>query len=234
MNITFIGNCQTASLCFYFQSLLSGKDYNVSWILYGDEFRQHLGSWIEKCQNKILEYEQAIEQITRSDIIIYQEISTEKSLFCNTATLQEHSKESCIFIKIPSIFLDYNHYSESIQGLEKREHTNNVDIIVSDILKKYPNDQEVNWFCNIGRNTTTVNTTIPAIINHGLNDFFPLFNVEFVFFDSLAFLFFSFIIIFAKSECKAEFQAKYKLYFSYKHNVSVKNFQKLFPFVLPC
>ena len=142
MNITFIGNCQTASLCFYFQSLLSGKDYNVSWILYGDEFRQHLGSWIEKCQNKILEYEQAIEQITRSDIIIYQEISTEKSLFCNTATLQEHSKESCIFIKIPSIFLDYNHYSESIQGLEKREHTNNVDIIVSDILKKYPNDQE--------------------------------------------------------------------------------------------
>jgi hypothetical protein len=35
MNITFIGNCQTATLCFYFQQLLN---CNINWVLYGDEF----------------------------------------------------------------------------------------------------------------------------------------------------------------------------------------------------
>jgi hypothetical protein len=41
MNITFIGNCQTASLCFYFQELQD--NFNSQWLLYGDDFKQYIG-----------------------------------------------------------------------------------------------------------------------------------------------------------------------------------------------
>ena len=41
MNITFIGNCQLISLCFYFQQLLN-ENNNICWVLYGEEFKQHI------------------------------------------------------------------------------------------------------------------------------------------------------------------------------------------------
>ncbi len=104
MNITFIGNCQTVSLCFYFQKLLEGTDYNISWILIADWFKQFLDKWSEKCSNKILDYNESIEQIKVSDIIIFQEIVEEKSSICNSKMLNEFKKESCVLIKIPSIY----------------------------------------------------------------------------------------------------------------------------------
>jgi hypothetical protein len=55
MNITFIGNCQTVSLCFYFQQLLN-QNNNISWCLYGQECKVHLGKWTDKCKNKIIDY----------------------------------------------------------------------------------------------------------------------------------------------------------------------------------
>ena len=43
MNITFIGNCQTLILCFYFQQLLNkDENNNICWVLYGEEFKQYL------------------------------------------------------------------------------------------------------------------------------------------------------------------------------------------------
>ena len=80
MIITFIGNCQMLTLCFYFQQLLNNNN-NIYWILYGEEFKQHLyiTNWSDKCLNKILDYDKSIQIIKNSDIIIYQNISLDKS-----------------------------------------------------------------------------------------------------------------------------------------------------------
>lgn len=79
----------------------------------------------------------AFDIIKNSDIIVYQEISKEKSFFSNTETLQTHQKKSCKLIKIPSIILDYSNFDISIKELKRREIGNKVDIIVSDIFEKY-------------------------------------------------------------------------------------------------
>lgn len=137
MNITFIGNCQMVSLCFYFQQLLNPHYYNICWILYGEEFKQHLSNWSHKCKNKILDYHQSIIKIKNSDIIIYQNISLDKTLFCNTEKLQKIKKNSCKLIQLPSIYLFYHDFDNSIKNLISRENKNNVDIRVSTILYHY-------------------------------------------------------------------------------------------------
>ena len=140
MNITFVGNCQTVSLCFYFQQLLNSNEYNVSWVLYGEEVIVHLNSWSQKCKNKILDYHESIQQIEDSDIIVYQSINPEKSTFSNTKTLQEIKKKSCKLIQIPSTYLIYYDFENSIQELISRENKNNVDIKVSEIFMKFRNE----------------------------------------------------------------------------------------------
>ncbi len=137
MNIIFIGNCQTISLCFYFQQLLTSENYNISWLLYGEEFKHHLNSWSNKCKNIILDYKVSKEKIKESDIIIYQEIILDKSLFSNFEFLNENKKESCKLIKIPSIYLNYSKYTDSLNELKNRETSKNVDLKVSTIIDKF-------------------------------------------------------------------------------------------------
>jgi hypothetical protein len=120
MNITFIGNCQILSLCFYFQQLLN-QNYYICWVLYGEEFKQNLDYWSEKCINKILEYNDSIKTIKDSDIIIFQNIDINKSLFSNTNILSEIKKTTCKLIQIPSIYLNYYDFDNSIQHLINRE-----------------------------------------------------------------------------------------------------------------
>lgn len=134
MNITFIGNCQSVSLCFYFQQLL---DCNIQWVMYGEEFREHLGFWSKKVLNKIIDYEKSLDIIKRSDVIVFQEICKDKSLFSNTDTLQTIKKDSCKLIKIPSIFLNYSNYDLSIEELKTREKENKVDVTISDIFERH-------------------------------------------------------------------------------------------------
>ena len=138
INITFIGNCQTVSLCFYFQKLLLHKNFYVSWISYGDKFTKHLSKWSDKCINKIINYDDGIKQIKKSDIIIYQQIGLHKSTFCNTETLRSLNN-NCKLILIPSIYVNYNDFENSIKELINRETKNNVDIKVSNILLKFKN-----------------------------------------------------------------------------------------------
>lgn len=137
MNITFIGNCQLISLCYYFQQLLESLDCNICWVLYGDEFRPYLDEWSNKVQNKIVDYVEGIHTIQTSDIIIYLEISNAKSLFCNTEALRILKKDSCKLIKLPYIYLDYTNYESSLKELIEREMKHDVDITVSDILDNH-------------------------------------------------------------------------------------------------
>ena len=137
MNITFIGNCQTLSLCFYFQQLLNNKNYIISWICYGEEFKPHINEWSNKCRNKIIDYNVSIETIKISDIIIYQNIDENKSSFSNTKELENLKKTSCKLILFPCIYLIYNDFDNSIKELINRENKNNVDIKVSNILSKF-------------------------------------------------------------------------------------------------
>ena len=137
MNITFIGNCQTVALCFYYQELKT--QHNFSWVLYGDEFLKNLNEWTDKCRNKITNHSDIIDRIKVSDIIIYQEISTEKSLFSNTIRLSELKKDNCKLYKIPSVYLLISDFDNSLKELEKRESENNVDLKVSLIIEKFRN-----------------------------------------------------------------------------------------------
>ena len=136
MNITFIGNCQTVALCFYFQQLLN-QNNNICWISYGEEFKQYLGKWCFKCKNKIIDHYSSIRKIKNSDVIIYQNTDINKSSFCNTNTLREIIKKSCKLIQIPSIYLIYNDFDNSIKELIDRENKNNVDIKISNILYNF-------------------------------------------------------------------------------------------------
>ena len=137
IHITFIGNCQTLSLCFFCQQLLAKKHYDVRWVSFGKHFEPNLGRWSDKCVNKIIEYSASIERVKISDIIIYQEIAKDKSLFSNTETLVGLKKSTCRLIKMPSIYLEYNNYNISIKELELREKINKTDLIVSNIFNKY-------------------------------------------------------------------------------------------------
>jgi hypothetical protein len=137
VNITFIGNCQTLSLCFFFQKLLENQNYTVHWISYDEEFNEHVQDWADKCDNKILFLDDALERIDESDIIIYQEIRLERSTFSNTKKLLEIKKDTCRLIKVPSIYFDYNNYEKSINKLIIRENTKNIDIKVSNIFNKF-------------------------------------------------------------------------------------------------
>jgi len=131
--LTFMGNCQTACLTFYFQQLLE----DVYWIPYGEEFKPHLGEWSNKVKNQILDDHLALDILLKSDVIIYQEVTKQKSLYSNTKTLQEIKKESCRLIKLPSIHLDYTNYDASLRELKNREAENNVDVKVSTIFERH-------------------------------------------------------------------------------------------------
>lgn len=169
MNITFIGNCQTVSLCFYFQQLLS-ENNNICWLLYGEEFKQHLNNWSVKCKNKILDYDKVIPTIKNSDIIIYQNIDVSKSLFSNTNILSKIKKDSCTLIQIPSIYLLYNNFDFSIKELIKRENKNNVDIKISNIFYKF---RDTNLMLTYNHPTTFLFLEIMKILCNLLNiDFF--------------------------------------------------------------
>ena len=100
-----------------------------------------------KCKNKIIDYDNSIQTIKDSDIIIYQNIDVNKSLFSNTNTLSEIKKNSCKLIKIPSIYLNYNDFNNSIKELINRENENNVDIQISNILYKFK-DRNLMLTCN--------------------------------------------------------------------------------------
>ncbi len=143
MNITFIGNCQTVGLCFYLQELTKTKNYNVYYCCYGDEFIPHLGYWSDKVNNKIINDNESIEIIKNSDYIIYQEIDISKSYFCNYEKLSELKKTYCQLIKLPSIYVNYNDYDNSIKELKYREITKKVDITVSNIIDKFKEDKIV-------------------------------------------------------------------------------------------
>ena len=112
MNITFIGNCQPLALCFYFQQLLN-KNNNIFWISYGEDFNQHIGGWSVKCKNKIIDYDNSIQKIKDSDVIVYQNVDIDKSPFSNAKTLREITKSSCKIIQIPSIYLIYDDFDNS-------------------------------------------------------------------------------------------------------------------------
>lgn len=135
MIITFIGNCQTLSLCYFFQQLLKDNN-NINYVKPLEGFRTNR-KWCKKIKNIITDYNISIKIIKNSDYIIYQNINTSKSLFCNTNTLSSLKKDSCKLIQIPSIYLIYKDFNNSIKKLIEREKKNNVDIQVSDIFYKY-------------------------------------------------------------------------------------------------
>jgi hypothetical protein len=140
MNITFIGNCQMLSLCYFFQQLLNSTYYKIFWISYSEDFNKHLGLWSNKCKNKITDYDISIKQIKNSDIIIYQNVKINLTLFAYTEKLNELKKNTCRLIQISSIYLIYKEYDDSIKKLQDRENNNNSNIKVSYIFEKYRND----------------------------------------------------------------------------------------------
>ena len=136
--ITFIGNCQLLCLCFFFQQLLPSENYTVKWVCYGKDFeRPSKRKWAQKCKNKVYNYDKVIKLIKASDIIIFQEVCPEKSLFCNKKTISSLIHKSCKLLVFPSIHINYRNYKNSLKELQRREKLNKVDITVSDIIIKH-------------------------------------------------------------------------------------------------
>lgn len=135
--ISFIGNCQTITLCYFFQQLFDIRNYTINYLMYGQEFMQHLGPYSYKCKNRYLDYSTIEEQIKKSDYIIFQEIELSKSNFSNPLTLRNMTKKSCKLIKIPSIYYLENKSETSLKELKLREEKLNVDIKVSKIIEKF-------------------------------------------------------------------------------------------------
>jgi hypothetical protein len=132
MKVTFIGNCQLVALCYYFQQLVD----DAKWVCYGPEFLSFLDPWSDKCVDKILDHEGAVERVRTSDVIVYQEVVEWKSTFCNERTLRELKSSSCILIKVPSIQWDYSD-ADILKGLQARETANRVDITASDMFERF-------------------------------------------------------------------------------------------------
>jgi hypothetical protein len=86
-----------------------------------------------------VDYDISIQTIKDSDIIVYQNVDLEKSPFSNAKTLRELMKSSCKLIQIPSIYLIYSDFDNSIKELIDRENYNNVDIRVSNIFYYHRN-----------------------------------------------------------------------------------------------
>lgn len=97
----------------------------------------------DKVNNKIIEQYEAIEIIKNSDFIIYQETNISKSYFSNYNKLRQLKNYTCKLIRIPSIYLNYNDYDNSLKELQRREISKNVDITVSNIIEKNKNDKIV-------------------------------------------------------------------------------------------
>ena len=130
--ISLIGNCQTVTLCFYLQQMLDPTRFQISWLLYGNEFNRHLnGQWSKKCLNKIRSYDNIVLEIKRSDYIIYQQVSTSNSNFSNQVILSSMVKKSCKLLKMPSIYLDKKNYDNSLENLRQRENMLEVDLNIS-------------------------------------------------------------------------------------------------------
>jgi hypothetical protein len=132
--ISLLGNCQMVTLCFYLQQLLDPSEYKINWLLYDPEFSRHLGSWSYKCKNKILKYEDSIDEIRRSDYIIYQEVIY--SNISNPMVIEKLKKKITEIIKLPSIFLDINNYEASLEELKLRENKLMVNLKVSEIFER--------------------------------------------------------------------------------------------------
>jgi hypothetical protein len=85
--------------------------------------------------NKIVDNDSCIARVRSSDAIIYQEISTAKSSFCNEQALRDLNP-TAILLKLPSIQYDPDDAS-IMEGLCKREAANRVDITVSDMFGRF-------------------------------------------------------------------------------------------------
>ena len=137
MNITFMGKCQTLSLCYYFQQLLDKTKYNISWIMCSDCYLSHLNEHnVYKCDNIILN-DDIIEQIKISDVIIYQNVDEENSNFYNADKLEELKKSECKLIMIPSIYFDCDNINLSIEEIKNCNVTNDINDKLLSLFNKY-------------------------------------------------------------------------------------------------
>ena len=138
MKVSFIGDSQMVTLCFFMQELFRyNDDYNstAQWLLYGDEFLVHLDSWADKCERKMLDYGRCVAELRTSDVVVFQEICADKSVFCNAVGLRELTSPGCRLLKLPSVHMDYSRFEESLAELARRETLNAVDVSVSDLFR---------------------------------------------------------------------------------------------------
>lgn len=125
------------TLCFYLQNMLDPSKYKVSWIRYSDDIRWHEHHFADKCKNKLENHYEIIDAISKSDLIVYQNVIG--NAYANSENLQKLKKNQSRILKLPSIVLDYKNYNHSIMELKRRESLQQVDITVSNIFEQNVN-----------------------------------------------------------------------------------------------
>ena len=97
------------------------QEVDARWCCYGDEFKEHIGEWSDKCLNKIIDYSEGVEYVKSCDIIVCNIIISEKSPFFNINNLRLISKESCRIISIPPMYYIKENHDSCINELKNRE-----------------------------------------------------------------------------------------------------------------
>ena len=135
MKITLLGNCQTKALTWYIQQLNS--NFNVRWVCI-EAFNGKWGQDTSFCGKDIpviVNLNESISRLKKSDLVIFQHIKTESSKFFNHKKLNSYLANAQS-ISISSMFYDTDH-PEYLEGMIERANEFNIDIPAHIIIEKH-------------------------------------------------------------------------------------------------
>lgn len=135
MKITLLGNCQTKALTWYIQQLNS--NFDVRWVCieaFNGTWGHHT-SFNDKDIPVIVNVNESISRLKKSDLVIFQHVREGFSKSFNYKKLNSYLA-NVQSISINSMFYDTDH-PEYLEGMIERANEFNIDIPAHTIIEKH-------------------------------------------------------------------------------------------------
>lgn len=140
--ICFIGNCQMASLCIFFEELLDKSKYSVQWLCYNPSFHQHFGPWCRRPDDPekfrcrfVLDETQSVQELLNCDILVYHPLSMKASpLFYKYLNNEGIEKLNCQKVSFPSIHFKLDDVEYHYNYMKEKERLHNITVPLADYL----------------------------------------------------------------------------------------------------
>ncbi len=135
MKISLLGNCQTKALTWYIQELNS--NFDVQWVCmeaFNGKWGHHT-SFGGKDIPVIVNLNESISRLKKSDLVIYQHTKQERTKHFNHEEIKKHQSHAQL-ISISSMFYDTDH-PEYLEGMIERANEFNIDIPAHAIIEKH-------------------------------------------------------------------------------------------------